>query len=180
MHEKCKVNDVLFPSGCEAPAINLDNKNMKIGIFTGVFPVCQFPFCPFPFRLFPFRPTFLPISSFTVSPSTHFALYHFAPLPPHRIIFSPTYHFALLPIHPLPIRPMPSHPFIISPLHHFAQYHFAHLSCHPFIISTLCFSFTETADYSTRFPGIGAQTVTWYRVRIQRILHYPFLEELDL
>ena len=30
--EKCKVNDVIFPSGCEA--INLD-KNMKIGIFTG-------------------------------------------------------------------------------------------------------------------------------------------------
>ena len=33
--EKCKVNDVIFPSGCEACAINLDNKNMKIGIFTG-------------------------------------------------------------------------------------------------------------------------------------------------
>ena len=30
-----KVNDVIFPSGCEARAINLDNKNMKIGIFTG-------------------------------------------------------------------------------------------------------------------------------------------------
>ena len=35
MHEKCKVNDVIFPSGCEARAINLGNKNMKIGIFTG-------------------------------------------------------------------------------------------------------------------------------------------------
>ena len=35
-HEKCKVNDFIFPSGCEACAINLDNKNMKIGIFTGV------------------------------------------------------------------------------------------------------------------------------------------------
>ena len=34
--EKCKVNDVIFPSGCEAHAINLGNKNMKIGIFTGV------------------------------------------------------------------------------------------------------------------------------------------------
>ena len=34
--EKCKVNDVIFPSGCEARAINLGNKNMKIGIFTGV------------------------------------------------------------------------------------------------------------------------------------------------
>ena len=34
-HEKCKVNDILFPSGCEARAINLGNKNMKIGIFTG-------------------------------------------------------------------------------------------------------------------------------------------------
>ena len=34
-HEKCKVNDVIFPSGCEARAINLGNKNMKIGIFTG-------------------------------------------------------------------------------------------------------------------------------------------------
>ena len=33
--EKCKVNDVIFPSGCEARAINLSNKNMKIGIFTG-------------------------------------------------------------------------------------------------------------------------------------------------
>ena len=31
--EKCKVNDVIFPS--EARAINLDNKNMKIDIFTG-------------------------------------------------------------------------------------------------------------------------------------------------
>ena len=34
--EKCKVNDVIFPSGCEARTINLGNKNMKIGIFTGV------------------------------------------------------------------------------------------------------------------------------------------------
>ena len=33
--EKCKVNDIIFSSGCEACAINLDNKNMKIGIFTG-------------------------------------------------------------------------------------------------------------------------------------------------
>ena len=33
--EKCKVNDVMFPSSCEAHAINLDNMNMKIGIFTG-------------------------------------------------------------------------------------------------------------------------------------------------
>ena len=33
--EKCKVNDVIFPSDCEARAINLGNKNMKIGIFTG-------------------------------------------------------------------------------------------------------------------------------------------------
>ena len=33
--EKCKVNDVIFPSGCEARAINLGNKNMKLGIFTG-------------------------------------------------------------------------------------------------------------------------------------------------
>ena len=33
--EKCKVNDVIFPSGCKARAINLGNKNMKIGIFTG-------------------------------------------------------------------------------------------------------------------------------------------------
>ena len=29
------VNDVIYPSGCEARAINLGNKNMKIGIFTG-------------------------------------------------------------------------------------------------------------------------------------------------
>ena len=33
--EKCKVNDVIFPSGCEARAINLGNKNVKIDIFTG-------------------------------------------------------------------------------------------------------------------------------------------------
>ena len=33
--EKCKVNDVIFPSGCEAHTINLGNKNVKIGIFTG-------------------------------------------------------------------------------------------------------------------------------------------------
>ena len=33
--EKCKVNDVIFPYGCKAHAINLGNKNMKIGIFTG-------------------------------------------------------------------------------------------------------------------------------------------------
>ena len=33
--QKCKVNDVIFPYGCEARAINLGNKNMKIGIFTG-------------------------------------------------------------------------------------------------------------------------------------------------
>ena len=33
--EKCKVNDVIVPSGCEARAINIGSKNMKIGIFTG-------------------------------------------------------------------------------------------------------------------------------------------------
>ena len=33
--EKCKVNDVIFPSGCEAHAINLGSKNMKISIFSG-------------------------------------------------------------------------------------------------------------------------------------------------
>ena len=33
--EKFKVNDVIFPSGCEARVINLGNKNMKIGIFSG-------------------------------------------------------------------------------------------------------------------------------------------------
>ena len=33
--EKYKVNDVIFPSGCEAPAIKLGNKNVKIVIFTG-------------------------------------------------------------------------------------------------------------------------------------------------
>ena len=31
---KFEVNDVIFPSGCEARAINLANKNMKIDIFT--------------------------------------------------------------------------------------------------------------------------------------------------
>ena len=35
--ENCKVNDVIFPSGCEARAINLGNKNMKIGIFTDIY-----------------------------------------------------------------------------------------------------------------------------------------------
>ena len=34
--EKCKVNDVIFLSGCEARVINLGNTNIKIGIFTGV------------------------------------------------------------------------------------------------------------------------------------------------
>ena len=33
--EKCKVNDVVFPSEFEACSINLGNKNVKIGIFTG-------------------------------------------------------------------------------------------------------------------------------------------------
>ena len=33
--EKFKVNDVIFPSGCEARTINLGNKNIKIGVFTG-------------------------------------------------------------------------------------------------------------------------------------------------
>ena len=33
--EKCKVNDVIFPSGREARTINLGNKNVKMGIFTG-------------------------------------------------------------------------------------------------------------------------------------------------
>ena len=33
--EKRKVNDVIFPSVCEARTINLGNKNMKIGIFSG-------------------------------------------------------------------------------------------------------------------------------------------------
>ena len=33
--EKCKVNDVIFPSGCQARASNLGNKNLKICIFTG-------------------------------------------------------------------------------------------------------------------------------------------------
>ena len=31
--EKCKLNDVIFPSGREARAINLDNNNMKIVFF---------------------------------------------------------------------------------------------------------------------------------------------------
>ena len=34
--EKCEVNDVIFLSACEERAINLGNKNMEIGIFTGV------------------------------------------------------------------------------------------------------------------------------------------------
>ena len=33
--EKCKLIDVIFPSGCKARAINLGNKSMKIGFFTG-------------------------------------------------------------------------------------------------------------------------------------------------
>ena len=33
--KKCKVNDIIFPSGCEAHTINLGNKNMKICIVTG-------------------------------------------------------------------------------------------------------------------------------------------------
>ena len=34
-HEKRKVNDVIFPSSCKAHPVNLGNKNVKIGIFTG-------------------------------------------------------------------------------------------------------------------------------------------------
>ena len=34
-HEKCKVTDIIFPSGYKERAINLSNKNIKIGIFTG-------------------------------------------------------------------------------------------------------------------------------------------------
>ena len=33
--EKCKVNDIIFPSGCDACALNPGYMNMKIGIFTG-------------------------------------------------------------------------------------------------------------------------------------------------
>ena len=33
--EKCKVSDVIFPSGCETRTINLGKKNVNIGIFTG-------------------------------------------------------------------------------------------------------------------------------------------------
>ena len=33
--DKRKANDVIFLSGCEARAINLDNKDMKIDIFNG-------------------------------------------------------------------------------------------------------------------------------------------------
>ena len=33
--KKCKVNDVIFPSGCEARTNNLGNKNLKISIFPG-------------------------------------------------------------------------------------------------------------------------------------------------
>ena len=33
--EKCKVSDVIFPSGCEARTINLGKKNVNVGIFTG-------------------------------------------------------------------------------------------------------------------------------------------------
>ena len=33
--KKYMVNDVIFPSVCEARSFNLGNKNMKIGIFAG-------------------------------------------------------------------------------------------------------------------------------------------------
>ena len=33
--KKCKLNDIIFLSGCEARTINLGNKNMIIDIFTG-------------------------------------------------------------------------------------------------------------------------------------------------
>ena len=33
--EKCKVNDVIFPSSFEARSVNLGSKNMKISFFTG-------------------------------------------------------------------------------------------------------------------------------------------------
>ena len=147
--------------------------NNRSGSQLNPLSICVFPVCPIPFRPFPSRPTFLPISPSAISPPTHFALYHFAPLPPRPIIFLSTYHFALLPIHPLLICPN-----AISPLYHFAPSLLRPMPFCPFIIPSLCFSFTETADYSTRFPGTEAQTVTWYRVRIQRILVYSFLKEL--
>ena len=31
-HEKCKINDIIIPSGCEARTINLGNKDTKVGI----------------------------------------------------------------------------------------------------------------------------------------------------
>ena len=36
MSEISEINDIIFPSSCKARAISLGNKNMKIGIFTGV------------------------------------------------------------------------------------------------------------------------------------------------
>ena len=123
-----------------------------------------------------------PISLIPISPdfSSNFALCRLAPYPFRPLPFclcanSPNHLFAHL-----PFRPFSNSPNAISPLYHFVQYHFAHLLSRFCIISSLCFSFTETADYSTRFPGIGAQAVTWYRVRFQRILVYSFLEELEL
>ena len=118
----------------------------------------------FPFRPLPSRP--LPISPFTILPLCHLAQSSFCPL-----TISPFYQFTLCRFAQCHLAP------IISPLHHFAH---CHISSRPFIISSRCFSFTETADYSTRFPSIGAQTVTWYRVKIQSILAYSFLEELKL
>ena len=133
-----------------------------------------------------------PIPPISISPnlSSHFALcrlapYPFRPLPFCPFANSPNHLFAHLPFRPFVSSPFADSPNATSPLYHFAlhdsvQCHFAHLSSRPFINLSFCFSFTETADYSTQFPGIGAQTVTWYRERIKRILVYSFLGKLEL
>ena len=105
------------------------------------FALCRL--APYPFRPLPFCP-------FANSLNHFFAQLPFRPFANSSFADSPKCYLALYHFDPSPLRPMP----------------FCPLSSRPFVISSLSFSFTETADYSTRFPGTGAQTVTWYRVRI--------------
>ena len=110
---------------------------MLPGSFRRYFPSSPNPISPIPI-LPNFSPHFALWRLSLISPPTHFALYHFSPLPPRPIIFSPTYHFALLPIHPLPIRrfaqchlaPLSFRPCTTSPNANLPIYHLALLSCH--------------------------------------------------
>ena len=112
---------------------------------------------------------------------THFALYilplchlaqsSFCPLTIYPFCQFTLFRFAQCHLALLSFRPFTTSPNAILPFYHLAPLSFHH---------TVSVSLKLLVEYSTRFPGIGAQTVTWYRVRIQRIIVYSFLEELEL